>query len=113
MRILVRHFATAKLKLDPTLLPRSEKFLAVPNLGQIIVLVDIDPKLDLSASHRPAFLSCRAWKDRNEIFRAKRFWQTGGLAVGALRPGFEPAALRSARHSDNFMTPSFGRSLPK
>jgi hypothetical protein len=43
----VRHFATAKLKLDPDFIAALEKFLAVPNLGQIIVLVDIDAKLDL------------------------------------------------------------------
>ena len=44
---LVCHFASTELKLDPDFIAALEKFLAVADLGQIIVLVDVDAKLDL------------------------------------------------------------------
>ena len=47
---LVRHFAAAKLELDPDFVTAVQKFFAVADLGQIIVLIDIDPELDLFES---------------------------------------------------------------
>jgi len=35
------------LQLNPDLVAAIKKFFTVPNLGQVIVLVDINPKLDL------------------------------------------------------------------
>ena len=43
----MRHFATSELKLNPDFVAALEKFFAMADLGQIIVLVDVDAKLDL------------------------------------------------------------------
>jgi hypothetical protein len=43
----MRHFAATELKLHPDFIAALEKFLAVADLGQIIVLVDVNAKLDL------------------------------------------------------------------
>ncbi len=43
----MRHFATSELKLNPDFIAALEKFFAMADLGQIIVLVDVDAKLDL------------------------------------------------------------------
>jgi len=95
------------LKLDPDFIAALEKFLAVPNLGQIIVLVDIDPKLDLLQLRTAGFfIFCRAWKDRNEIFRSETILQTGDWQWAPLRPGSSPRPCASRKASDNFMTPS-------
>ena len=49
----MRHFATAKLQLHAHFVAPVEKFLAVANLRQIIVIVDVDPKLDLLQPRTP------------------------------------------------------------
>jgi hypothetical protein len=41
------HFATAKLELHAYLVPLIEKFLAVANFRQVIVVIDINAKLNL------------------------------------------------------------------
>ena len=43
---LMRHFAAAKLQLHPHLVPLVEKLFAVPDLRQVIVIVDVYPELD-------------------------------------------------------------------
>lgn len=54
----MRHFTTAKLQLHAHLIAAVQKFLTVPDLGQIIVLINIDPKFDLFefGAARPAIL---------------------------------------------------------
>jgi hypothetical protein len=42
----VGHFPAAELELDADLVATVEKFFAVADLGQIIVIVDVDPELD-------------------------------------------------------------------
>jgi len=43
----MRHFAATELKLHSNFIAALEKLLAVADLGQIIVLVDVDAKFDL------------------------------------------------------------------
>lgn len=40
------HFATAKLQLDPNLVPSVEELFGVPDFRQVIVFVDVYPELD-------------------------------------------------------------------
>jgi len=51
----MRHFAATELKLHSNFIASLEKLLAVANLGQIIVLVDIDAKFDLLQSRAAGF----------------------------------------------------------
>src|SRR5215472_16184422 len=45
-KLLVRHFAAAKLQLNTYLVPAVQEFLGVPDLRQIIMLVDVNAELD-------------------------------------------------------------------
>src|SRR5215211_2330856 len=45
-KLLVRHFAATKLQLHTHFIPTVQKFLGVPDLGYIIVLVDVNTELD-------------------------------------------------------------------
>jgi hypothetical protein len=42
----VRHFATAELQLNTHLVAAIQEFFGVPDLRQIIVLVDVNAELD-------------------------------------------------------------------
>src|ERR1043166_2195787 len=57
-KFLVRHFAAAELELDPDLVPLVEKLFAVPDLGQVIVVVDVYAEFDFLelGSRRPLVL---------------------------------------------------------
>src|SRR5215475_9290705 len=44
--LLVRHFAATKLQLHTDLISTVQKFLCMPDLGYIIVLVDVNAELD-------------------------------------------------------------------
>ena len=43
----MRHLAAAKLQLHPHLIPLVQKSFAMADLGQVIVIVDVNPELDL------------------------------------------------------------------
>ena len=43
----MRHFPATELKLDPDLIATIEEFFPVTDLGQIIMIVDVYPELDL------------------------------------------------------------------
>src|SRR5262249_15678975 len=45
-KLLVRHFAAAKLQLNTHLVPAVEEFFGVPDFSQIIVLVDVNAELN-------------------------------------------------------------------
>ena len=90
----MRHFATAKLKLDPDFIAALQKFLAVPNLGQIIVLVDIDTKLDLLQLRTAGFFIFVVLGKIVTEFSKRNDFADRRIGSGRHFDQVEPAALR-------------------
>ena len=52
----MRHFPAAKLQLHPDFVAPIEKFFAMPDFRKVIVLVDVNPKLDFLQFRTGRFL---------------------------------------------------------
>jgi len=93
-KFLVCHFPAAKLQLDPDLISSIEEFFAMTDFRQIIVVVDINAKL--------------------ELFQLRACWSLVPLMLGNIvsefseRADFANRRFRRGRNLDQIMANAMG-----